>query len=124
VDSFWGRIPGLGSRSARLEPRRAEHILQIARFGFPTGARTVKKQGSEPGKSLWRVWNLPAKTGSLREDAHPAELVPPRAHQLASGRPGEPVQSLVQRLLEQRRGLLPVVLGPPGGLGDDRVDHA
>src|SRR5437773_970802 len=100
------------------------HFLQMARFGFPTGVRTVKQWRFQPGKSLWRVWNLPAKTGSLREDAHLPELGAPRAHQLVSGPAFEPVQGLAQRLPEQPGGLVPVVLGPSLGLGHNRVDDA
>ena len=123
MDSSWGRIRP--HRAVFRVPARgaAEHFLQIARFGFPTGVKTVKKEGLQPGKSLWRVWNLPAKTGSLREYTHPTELVAPSTHQPVSGRPFEVVQRLSERLPDQLGGLIPVVLGPSFRLGDDPVDH-
>ena len=123
MDSSWGRIRP--HQAVLHVPVRGvmEHFLQIAHFGFPSGVKTVKKGGLQPGKSLWRVWNLPAKTGSLGEYAHATELVTPRTHQSVCGRPFEVVQRLPERLPDQLGGLIPVVLGPSFRLGHDRVDH-
>jgi hypothetical protein len=32
-------------------------------LSFTNGVETGEKPGSQPGKSLWRMWNIPGKAG-------------------------------------------------------------
>jgi hypothetical protein len=104
-------------------PELRKHFLQSSRFWFPVGVEPVNERGFRPGKSLWRVWNLPAKTGWLREDAELPVAGAPQAHEVVPGGAFELLERVPKRLSEHGRSRVPVVLGTALGLGDDPVDH-
>src|SRR6185437_10339577 len=71
-----------------------------------------------PGISLWTLWT------ALRENAQRAEFRAPAAAELVPRDVHQFLEILGDRLLQQARRLVVVVLGPAVGLGDDPVDHA